>query len=61
MIRAVILTTPTVHHTYYVQQLAARHEVAAVVYEHRHVTTKVPVGPLFEEFEDEFEARYFFD
>jgi len=61
MIRAVILTTPTVHHTYYVQQLAARHEVAAVVYEHRHVTPKVPVGPLFEEFEDEFEARYFFD
>ena len=60
MSRTVILTTPTLHHTYYIQRVAARHEVAAVVYEHTHVTPKIPVGPLFEDIEEAFEARYFF-
>lgn len=54
-----LLTTPTKHHTYFIQNLARRHEVAAIVYERRRLKKDYPTGPFLEEKESEFEERFF--
>lgn len=54
-----ILSTPTKHHTYFINKLAGRFDVASLVYERRRLTKDYPTGPFYTEEEDAFEDRFF--
>lgn len=57
--KLVLLTTPTKHHTYFIQKLAERHELAAIVYEGRRLRKDYPTGPFLQEEEDAYEELFF--
>ncbi len=54
-----ILTTPTKHHTFFINKLSEYFDVCTLVYETNKFTAPFLTGPFFEEEEDEFEERFF--
>lgn len=57
--RVVVLSTETRHHTYFLNKLYPRFNIAAVVYERRRLKKDYPTGPFFADEEDAFEERFF--
>lgn len=57
--RAVVFSTPTKHHTYFLNRLAAIVDVVGIFYERRHFVPPFPTGPFFEAEQDAFEDRFF--
>ena len=58
--KVVILSTETPHHTFFINKISKKFEVAAVFYETKHVTPQFDVAPFFDEEELNFEIQYFF-
>tara|TARA_Y100001960_G_scaffold300498_1_gene349656 strand:- start:523 stop:1263 length:741 start_codon:yes stop_codon:yes gene_type:complete len=58
-VRVVVLTTPTKHHTYFLNRLHENFEIVGIFYEGRRLQKAYPTGPFFESEEDRFEDRFF--
>jgi methionyl-tRNA formyltransferase len=54
-----ILSTPSKHHTYFINRLHRRFEICALVYERRRLRKEYATGPFFDAEEDRFEDRFF--
>lgn len=57
--RVVIFTTPTKHHTYFINKINSTCDIVAIFYEGRRVSKSYPTGPFFAEEEDAFEEKFF--
>jgi methionyl-tRNA formyltransferase len=55
----VILTTPTKHHTYFINQLERHCDIVGLIYERRRLNKDYPTGPFFEAEESAFEEKFF--
>jgi methionyl-tRNA formyltransferase len=53
-----ILSTPSKHHTYFINKLHERFDIVSLVYERRRLKKNFPVGPFFAAEEDAFEDRF---
>lgn len=58
-LRVAILSTPTKHHTYFINRLAECCDIVTVIYERRRLKKSYETGPFFAEEEDRFEDRFF--
>ncbi len=54
-----ILSTETKHHTYFINRLYERFDIAAIIYERRRLAKNYQTGPFFSDEEDKFEERFF--
>lgn len=59
IMKVAILSTPTKHHTYFINKLAQRFDVCTLIYETRKHVAAFPTGPFFAQEEDDFENRFF--
>ncbi|WP_343564219.1 MULTISPECIES: formyltransferase family protein [Kiloniella] len=59
MLRVVLFTTPTKHHTYFINRLRKSCHFSAIVYERKKLSKPFATGPFFLQEEDRFEDRFF--
>ncbi len=57
--KIVIFTTPTKHHTYFVNKISEKFDIAAIVHETRKLKKPYATGPFFDKEEDEHEELFF--
>ena len=55
----VIFSTPSKHHTYFINKLEPYFNIQRVFYETRVLTKDYPIGPFLQEEQDAFEDRFF--
>jgi len=58
-VKIAVLSTPTKHHTYFINCLAEHADIVGIFYERRRITKPFPIGPFFAAEEDAFENRFF--
>ena len=57
--RVLILSTPTKHHTYFINKVAELHNICGIIYERKILKKDYPTGPFYDNLADKFEDKFF--
>ena len=59
--RVLILSTPTKHHTYFINKVAEHHNICGIIYERKVLKKDYPTGPFYSNLENKYEDKFFED
>ncbi len=57
--KILILSTPTKHHTYFINKIAKYHNICGIIYERKVLKKDYPTGPFYDNLADKFEDKFF--
>jgi len=59
--KVLILSTPTKHHTYFINKIAEHHNICGIIYERKVLKKDYPTGPFHDNLADKYEDKFFED
>ena len=59
--KILILSTPTKHHTYFINKIAQHNDICGIVYERKVLKKDYVTGPFYDHLADKFEDKFFED
>ena len=59
--KILILSTPTKHHTYFINKIAELHNICGIIYERKVLKKDYPTGPFYSDLENKYEDKFFED